>query len=204
MTIPSSLAYNGGQGQVVQYGHGLFGSQDEVNSGYLQEQADEYGFIMAATNWWGMDQYDVVPVVEMMTFNISDFQIIPDRCQQGFLNFVILSKLMMSDDFINDPLMVYNGQSIIDANLGVAYDGNSQGGIYGASFMAIAPDVKRGVLGVPGAPYSLMLPRSVDFNPFFTVLKTRYQNSIDRINLINIFQVRGPPRPTVSKRKYAC
>ena len=46
----------------------------------------------------------------------------------------------------------------------VFYDGNSQGGIFGGTVMSIAQDITRGVLGVPGMNYSLLLTRSVDFD----------------------------------------
>ena len=46
------------------------------------------------------------------------------------------------------------------------YDGNSQGGILGGSLVAVAPDLDRGVLGVPGMNYSTLLRRSVDFEPY--------------------------------------
>ena len=45
----------------------------------------------------------------------------------------------------------------------VFYDGNSQGGIFGGTVMSIAQDITRGVLGVPGMNYSLLLTRSSDF-----------------------------------------
>ena len=45
----------------------------------------------------------------------------------------------------------------------VFYDGNSQGGIFGGTVMAVAQDITRGVLGVPGMNYSLLLTRSIDF-----------------------------------------
>ena len=44
------------------------------------------------------------------------------------------------------------------------YDGNSQGGIMGLMLAAVSPDIERAVLGVPGMNYSLLLPRSVDFD----------------------------------------
>ncbi len=40
--------------------------------------------------------------------------------------------------------------------------------------MSVSTDVTRGVLGEPGAPYSLILNRSADFGPFFIVLPAVY------------------------------
>jgi hypothetical protein len=55
-----------------------------------------------------------------------------------------------------------NGTSLIDTARAF-YDGNSQGGIIGGAVMAVAPDIERGALGVPGMNYSTLLNRSVDF-----------------------------------------
>jgi hypothetical protein len=42
----------------VQYGHGLFGDQTEVETSYLQTQANEFGWVLIACDWMGMSQWD--------------------------------------------------------------------------------------------------------------------------------------------------
>jgi hypothetical protein len=42
--------------------------------------------------------------------------------------------------------------------------------------MAISTDVTRGLLGEPGMPYSLLLNRSIDFGPYFALLRLTYGN----------------------------
>ena len=44
------------------------------------------------------------------------------------------------------------------------YIGASQGGIMGGALTAIAPDFTRSVLNVPAMNYSVLLPRSVDYD----------------------------------------
>ena len=44
---------------LLQYGHGLFGSRDEINSGFLSKIANENGWILVALDWAGMAQVDV-------------------------------------------------------------------------------------------------------------------------------------------------
>src|SRR5215510_15419403 len=46
--------------------------------------------------------------------------------------------------------------------------------------MAIAQDITRGVLGVPGMNYSLLLTRSVDFNTYSLILYPAYPNELTR------------------------
>jgi hypothetical protein len=70
------------------------------------------------------------------------------------------------EGFANDDAFKRaDGSKTIDTTR-LFYDGNSQGGIYGGSLLAIAPDHERAVLGVPGMNYSTLLHRSVDFDTY--------------------------------------
>ena len=95
MLVPRSVA-NGSISPplLLQYGHGLFGSQQEVETGYLKAQADAYGYILLACDWWGMAEYDVPSVVAMIDLYLSDFNIISDRLTQGMVNAHVLMQLM--------------------------------------------------------------------------------------------------------------
>lgn len=182
--IPHTLLDNPRPGRLLQYGHGLLGGQGEVESGYLGEIANRYGYVLFATDWWGMCSFDAVSITLMMLTDISDFNIIPDRSTQGMVNFLLLMKTM-SGRFVNDANVKVNGISIIDPNKR-SYFGNSQGGILGGVYMAVTTDVPYGVLGVPGAPYGILLPRSNDFTPFYDILKGRYPDGLDQIMLISL------------------
>jgi len=50
--------------------------------------------------------------------------------------------------------------------------------------MALTTDVTRGLLGEPGLPYNLLLNRSVDFAPFFSLLILTLHNSALDIQLM--------------------
>eukprot|EP01094_Clydonella_sp_ATCC50884_P010458 TRINITY_DN2011_c0_g1_i3.p1 TRINITY_DN2011_c0_g1~~TRINITY_DN2011_c0_g1_i3.p1 ORF type:complete len:365 (-),score=93.14 TRINITY_DN2011_c0_g1_i3:81-1175(-) len=186
--ISNKVVDDGQPGMVVQYGHGLFGSQREVSSGWLQSQADTYGWVLGAVNWWGMSSADVPAVSLMLAGNLTNFKIIPDRCQQGLVNQLVFSRLLMSEAFQKDPAVTVGGvRTMSDREL--YYWGNSQGGILGGVLMAVTQDIHKGVLGVPGGPYSQMLFRSVDFEPFFDVLKFRFASSADQLVILNAFQM---------------
>ena len=64
-----------------------------MESGYLQAQANKYGYVLSACNWWGMDDTDVPTIVTMISLNLSNFRIIPDRLHQGMLNALSLMRL---------------------------------------------------------------------------------------------------------------
>eukprot|EP01095_Lingulamoeba_sp_RSL-Kostka_P013893 TRINITY_DN586_c0_g2_i1.p1 TRINITY_DN586_c0_g2~~TRINITY_DN586_c0_g2_i1.p1 ORF type:complete len:678 (-),score=197.51 TRINITY_DN586_c0_g2_i1:53-2086(-) len=187
LQIPKSVTDQETSNTVV-YGHGLFYSQKEIESTKIQEIGYNYKYIYAATNWWGMCEEDVAAITNMALTNTSRFTIVPDRSLQGFLNFMILTKLLKSENFINDNNLLVNGNPVLNPN-NINYNGNSLGGIYGMSFMAINQDIINGALSVPGGSFSLILPRSQDFVPIFVILKERYSDPIDRINLMNILQL---------------
>jgi len=54
--------------------------------------------------------------------------------------------------------------------------------------MQVSTDVTRGVSGVGGGPYSILLPRSSDFSALFDVIKLRYSQPVDIITLMPVLQ----------------
>ena len=64
------------------------------------------------------------------------------------------------------------------------YQGSSQGGIMGGALTAVDPDFTRAVLNVPAMNYSVLLPRSVDYDEFAAFSK--------------------PPTPTSSPGRSSC
>ena len=180
--IPRSAVDTGVPAAVMQYGHGLLGGQGEVEGGYLSEIANKYNYILAACDWQGMSAEDAPFVIEMMLRDIGSFNIIPERLTQGVLNSVLLMKVL-TGPFMSDAAMTYNGKSVVDPTQRY-YHGNSQGGIFGHNYLALSPWVNRGVLGVPGGPYNVLLARSVDFTPFFVLIKSRFPASFDQIFLL--------------------
>ena len=76
------------------------------------------------------------------------------------------------------------------------YYGNSQGGIAGGALTALAPDFDRSVLYVGAMNYSLLVERSVDFDPFGAVLDGSYPDRLERPLLLSLIQTlwdRGEP-----------
>ena len=55
----------------------------------------------------------------------------------------------------------------------------------GGAYVALSPDIDRGVLGVGGMPYSILLPRSHDFDPFFKIFQEKYLDHRDRMLIIS-------------------
>jgi hypothetical protein len=143
------------------YGHGLFGSQGEIDQGQLKDLSVEHGFLFCAIDWNGMSFKDV-PNTATVLQDLSRFPTLVDHVQQGYLGFLLLGRAMIHPDGLSSH-GAFKGQ--LDPGA-LYYDGNSQGGIYGGALTAIAPDFERAVLGVPGMNYSTLLHRSVDFDAY--------------------------------------
>jgi len=176
------------------YGHGLFGSAGEVHGGAQKELANRYGFVLCATDQIGMSRSDLpFPTVPILN-DLSSFPKLADRLQQGLLNALYLGRLMIHPDgFRSDPAFHVDPQNaasapVIDASQ-LYYQGNSQGGIIGGALTAIAPDFTRAALGVAAMRYSMLLPRSIDFDGFANVLYPAYPNELARPLLLSLIQM---------------
>lgn len=146
------------------YGHGLFGEYDEVFAGSVRRLGNENGVLNCAADWIGMADEDVIGAAFPALQDLSKFGPIPDRLQQGFLDFLYLGRALIHPDGLADAAAFkFNGDSVIDTDH-LYYWGNSQGGIAGGALTAVATDFTRSVLYVPGMTYSALLPRSVDFD----------------------------------------
>lgn len=191
VVVPKAFVESEQSAGILQYGHGLFGSYDEVgygSSSYLWQDATDFGYVLCASTWIGLSGQDVPAAMRVLGADLTDFAYIPDRTVQGVVNALGLMT-MMRGRFSRDPSMLTSAGAPILDTAKTAYTGNSEGGILGAVYMAASQEVSRGVLGVPGGPYSLLLPRSLDFGIEFDVLKLRYHDPVDRVNLMQIMQM---------------
>jgi hypothetical protein len=121
------------------------------------------------------------------------FPAVTDHVQQGMLNFLYLARLMIhAQGFASNAAFQVNPGSgmrtFIDTTRAY-YDGNSQGGIYGGTVLAVAPDIEAGVLGVPGINYSTLLRRSKDFTLYSVPLYTTYPSEFERPLLLSLIQI---------------
>lgn len=174
---------------LVQYGHGLLGSHFEIDAGNVRAMSDEHNVVHCATKWAGMSEDDIGNAVTVLT-DLSGFPTMADRLQQGVLNQIVLGRLMLADDgLVADPAFRRaDGSPLVDNSV-LHYDGNSQGGIMGLMLAGVSPDFERAVLGVPGMNYSMLLPRSVDFDTYEAVMEPAYPSTLDRMLIIAVMQM---------------
>jgi len=168
--VPSSMAL---------YGHGLLGSQAEVQGAGPRFMAAS-NTTFCAINWIGMSSEDVPTAVDILK-DLSKFRTLADRLQQSILNFLYLGRLLKHPDgFATAPAFkTAGGEALIDRRY-LTFVGLSQGGIIGGAASAVAQDWRRAVLGVPGMNYSTLLNRSIDFDTYGAILNPAYPDEVDR------------------------
>ena len=187
--VPDSVLNGDSPGRLVQYGHGLLGSEREINAGNVRAMSNEYDAVYCATKWAGMSEDDIGNAVASLN-EMSNFPTLVDRLQQGVLHHIVLGRLMLADDGLggHPAFRRADDSPLIDTSR-VVYDGNSQGGIMGLVLVAVSPDLERAVLGVPGINYSLLLPRSVDWDVYEEILVPSYPDALERSLIISMIQM---------------
>jgi hypothetical protein len=171
------------------YGHGLLGGPNQIDETNIRDMSAEHDFAFCATAWSGMSAEDIPNAVKLLG-DLSHFETLADRNQQGFLNQLYLGRLLIHPQGLTaNPAFA----GLVDPSR-LYYDGNSQGGILGTALTAIAPDFDRAVLGVPGINFSVLLTRSSNWDTYGAVFNPAYPRQSERplaLALINMLWDRG-------------
>jgi hypothetical protein len=185
--VPRSVL-TAGPARVALYGHGLLGEASQVAGGALQALASEQNIVMCATDWIGMASEDLPNAVSILA-NLSHFDSLADRGQQGMLNFLYLGRALIHPTGLStNPAFRAGGKSTF-ATDHLYYVGGSQGGIMGGGLTAVAPDFTRAALGVPAMNYSILLQRSIDFDTYAQVMYRAYPNELERPLILSLIQL---------------
>lgn len=169
---------------LLQYGHGLLGSLTQLEAGNFRKLINDKGYVIFGLTLDGMGDDDGNWISDQLAGGrVDELTAMFERQHQGLLQY-LLAMRMMKNAFANDP--TYG--AYVDASERY-YHGISQGGIFGGTYMSLSTDVERGVLGVAGMSYNLLLKRSVDFGPFFAVLQFTYPEPRDQLLLLSLVQM---------------
>ncbi|HEV2999451.1 MAG TPA: hypothetical protein VGW75_01835 [Solirubrobacteraceae bacterium] len=186
LTAPARISY---------YGHGLLGGPEQVDEDNIRAMSEEHDIVFCATAWYGFARDDVPQAIRALQ-DYGQFAPIADRSQQGFLAQLYLGRLMLHPQGLaSHPAFQNGGQPLIDTGE-LFYDGNSQGGILGGALVAMAPDFRRAVLGVPGMTFSTLLYRSSNWDLYSRVFYPAIPDEGDRqlvLSLIQMLWDRGEP-----------
>jgi len=164
---------------VVVFGHGLFGTAlDTLSGGPAMEAADAMCKMFIGTDWIGLAAEDIKVLPDLLSANLNNFYVLSDRLQQAHVNAQVMTRMFLRK-IKDDPALALGGKAITDGKE-LYYFGVSDGGIQGTTFMALQPDIVRGVLNVPGGEWSLMLYRSADLGRFGGLLALVLPDALDR------------------------
>lgn len=171
---------------LMMYGHGLFGEGARAAASFNRKIGADHNYIVYGASLWGMSETqadgDAFPVVT----NLSNFPSLGDQLHQGMAEWLLLARAMRNKF---PSLTEVTDRSLqIDTDDSV-YSGISQGGIFGPTIVALSPDITLGHAGVPGHTYSVLLHRSVDFEPFFNLLRTAYRDTVEQLIGLHTLQI---------------
>ena len=169
--IPKSVATDIDQGpfRIVQYGHGFFGSRQEIVTNWQYVVANRLRYVMIAIDWWGFAEDDLDDLVPRLTSNLSEAFLFADRLSQAMVNHIALEFAIREALPFEDAFRVA-GRPTFDAGRHYFY-GVSGGGIFGGTFAANAAFINRFVLGVGGSSFGLIMSRSDAFGALSTILR---------------------------------
>mgnify|MGYP002631352750 CR=1 FL=1 len=185
--VPCSLIEDPRPGPMVQFGHGVLGDYTEVSA--IDSLAEANGWVTYAVGWTGMKSDDISQITLAVAQDMTRFSIVPDRLHQGHLEF-LLAQQMMAGDFLDE--LVEDGVTLGDPDQMYFY-GVSQGGILGGAQVAMSPTLQRAGLSVPGMPFTLILTRSDNFQPFLALFQIKYDDWRDISVLIASMQMLWDP-----------
>jgi hypothetical protein len=204
-TIPNSVrtrvAEGGAPVRLLTYGHGLFGSRDELEAGWFRDTVEELEMVGIAVDWWGMSQEDVPRVVRALG-EFSTFSATPERLEQGITNFLLLTHSFLNAGRgrceivgtaeVPQPFHIAptaGGAAVLSYDPAERYYyGNSQGGIMGLALAGVSTDITRFVSGVGGMSYSTMIPRSTNWQVYGATMANSYRRQVDRALLMTMAQ----------------
>lgn len=153
--------------KIVQYGHGLFGTRNEVKSGWIGPWLHKTKMLFFAADWLGMAKFDRLKIGKIILSDLSSFASVPETTLQGWANKALILKAMLPGGALSSLLPRNYGVSLVNPETtDAAYYGISQGGVIGGGYAATSRQTQRVALGVPGSPFALLLTRSHDFDSF--------------------------------------
>lgn len=170
---------------LVMYGHGLLGEGTQVRGSFNSKIASEHQLIFFGADLTGMTEEDAIPLLSILS-ELSRFRSLSDRLHQGLTEWVLLSRAMR-ERLADLPIAVSKKIQVNKSEL--FYSGISQGGIFGASFVALSPDVTYGHLGVPGNNYNTLLQRSKDYEQFVPVIGSAYRDPVQENIALSVIQL---------------
>lgn len=188
MSVATRVREGGDPGRLEVYGHGLFGSRGEIESGWHRNHQNELAVVSVAVDWWGMSSDDLARVTLSLQ-DFSTFDATPERLHQAVINFLAVARSFrgVCSELAEMQVALEGGSQMPAIDTSAAYYyGNSQGGIMGGVVAGVATDIERFVLGVGGMSYPLMIKRSTNWRTYDALMSIGYPDPLIRDLLLAV------------------
>jgi hypothetical protein len=185
---------------VLVFGHGLFGNgADSLRNPGLHALAEASCVVLVAGDFIGLTSRQV-EVGAQVAADIDKAPRITEKLAQSVIDFLALAQVTRGP-LAGDPRFQVPDQPddrpIIDPDQ-VYYFGASLGGIMGLVVMAYDASLPRGVLGVPGGAWSLLLERSLAWGPLQAVALSAYTRPFDYQMLVALLGMHFEPYDSIT------
>jgi hypothetical protein len=189
--VPECVTGAPGPVPVLLYGHGTFNTgASELDTAVQRELGNRLCVVQVGFDWLGLALSDAPYFYARASQDWNAFPVHAERLQQAHVNLAVLARLIRRGALDAMPeLQRMGGQPLFDRNQ-VYFFGISEGGIQGATALAVSPDISRGALHVGCGFWSFYMWRSTDGTRFLPVLAGGgYPDAADRQALLAIGQL---------------
>ncbi|OGQ13694.1 MAG: hypothetical protein A2138_27950 [Deltaproteobacteria bacterium RBG_16_71_12] len=189
--VPASVR-DGAAGMPVLFGHGFFGSKDELEGFAARNIMNAVRGVGFAIDWQGMSDADIGRVVATVGGEVDKSIDFAERVPQAMVNWHALSRAIESgaffghDAFTRPPARPGRDElrvPVIDVSKPTCFIGISMGHILGGTMTALNPDVRRTALQVGGAAFSTMMFRARPFSRFLFLMDISMPDALDQQKL---------------------
>lgn len=164
--VPKVLRDVPGAAVALGYGHGSFGSRDEILDAHPRRIATETRSVLFSTDWVGMARPDALKVLSAIGSEPSQALAFADRVPQGMSNWMVLSVAIAGPMRALPAFQSDEGEPLYAAEAS-RFLGISQGHLLGGVLAAVHPGLSQVALSSGGSGFSHMLSRSRPLSLFF-------------------------------------
>lgn len=187
--VPASLAKSCTKGRAIAYGHGFFGTQEEMRSAPATDISNRLSAVTFGIDWAGMSAPDRDWLAKVISEDPSAAPDFAERVHQAMASWMTLTSAVKNGLFDVPELRrpeagegacegTAEAKAPVFDGARIHYYGPSLGAILGATLGALDPNLSRVALNVTGAGFSHMMPRAAPFGPLFLVVHAVFGNSL--------------------------
>lgn len=179
--VPASLKATCAPGRSLAYGHGFFGTQEEMTSAPATTTSNTLAAVTFGVDWLGLSKPDLGWLANTLSAEPARVVEIADRLHQAMANWMVVTESVRRALFAAPELRrpeSGEGSCVAEGKAGallyepsrIDYYGPSLGAILGGVLATLDPNITRAALNVPGAGLTHMMPRSEAFGPLFALV----------------------------------